>query len=123
MTGDKVEVVGLERLKATMRGVASQLADMTSTNREVANLNRASSSSRAPRKSGRLAGSLRGVGTPDEANVESSLAYAGVIHYGWPGHNIRANPFAEKAVTDTEAQQVNVYERRLEALVLQVKGA
>jgi hypothetical protein len=48
----------------------------------------------APRRSGRLAASLRA--GPD-ASVRSDLPYAGPIHWGWPARGIRAGLFAQRA--------------------------
>ncbi|MDQ0645665.1 hypothetical protein [Microbacterium murale] len=54
-----------------------------------------------PRDSGTLAGTLRAGRGKTKAVVRAGGArapYAGVIHYGWPGHGIRPQPFLSDAL-------------------------
>lgn len=53
--------------------------------------------SEAPRRSGRLADSLRVSARGTSVAVRSRLPYAGPIHWGWPAHNIEPRPFIETA--------------------------
>lgn len=64
-----------------------------------------------PVRSGALAGSMRAGRGKTKAVVRAGGArvpYAGVIHYGWPKHNIEANPFLLKAL---ESQRDEVYKK------------
>lgn len=59
----------------------------------------------APRRSGRLAGDVRGNRAKSKAVVaagRASVPYAGPINYGWPSRNIAASGFMQKA--DEEMQ-------------------
>jgi len=79
-----------------------------------------------PRRSGKLAGSLRAAGTLSGGRVSAGLArvpYAGPIHFGWPtrpnrskgwrGGPIRPNPFLYDALDARRQQVLDVYETRV----------
>lgn len=54
-----------------------------------------------PHKTGRLAGSIRSGRGKTKAVVTAgrkSIPYAGVQHYGWPAHHIKATMFLVKAL-------------------------
>jgi hypothetical protein len=52
----------------------------------------------APRRTGRLADSLRPYTSGNRAGVRSRLPYANPIHWGWPKHHIKASEFVLKAM-------------------------
>lgn len=67
----------------------------------------------APKRTGRLAGDIRGNRAKSKAVVtagRASIPYAGVINYGWARHGIEPNGFMQK--TDEVMQPVAI--RRLE---------
>lgn len=66
-------------------------------------------SARAPRRSGRLAASLRAT----ETAVESPLVYAGVIHNGWARHGIEPHPFVLEAWDEVGARLVDEAAQKL----------
>ncbi len=43
--------------------------------------------------------------------------YAGVIHFGWPRHNIEPQPFLYDALDKRFDEVVRVYEKRITDLV------
>jgi len=100
MTQASTEIQGAARLRSTLAAARSDFTDMDQS--ESARLIESRAAQRAPKRSGRLASSVRardlGKGA---AEVASSLIYAPVIHYGWPAHSISANPFLETAATDS----------------------
>lgn len=57
-----------------------------------------------PVRSGDLRSSIRPLGSQTKAQVAAGKGrtrdYAGVIHYGWPGHGIEAQPFLHEALED-----------------------
>lgn len=68
----------------------------------------------APKKSGRLAGDIRGNRAKSKAVVaagRASVPYAGPINYGWPARGITGSGFMQKA--DEEMQPVAI--QRLES--------
>lgn len=81
---------------------------------------------RAPRRSGKLAGSIR-PGATQKAGVvragRASIPYAGVIHWGWPGHNIAAQPFLTEAAAATESTWSDLYWAELQRVIESIEGA
>lgn len=68
----------------------------------------------APRRSGRLAASLRASGASNRASIRSKLPYANAVHWGTgarigkPGpHNIAASKFVVRAVDQRRDQVVD----------------
>ena len=76
----------------------------------------------APRRSGRLAGSLNATPGRDGVAVGSGLVYGPPIHWGWAGHGIAPNPFLVRAVNSGESQIVDVFARYVDTTLKGVKG-
>lgn len=96
--GVKVRITGLrDTMKAMARaGAASE--DMKEVMHSLGMI--VVHAARPPKRSGALAGTIRASKTKTKAVVRAgfrSVPYAGVIHYGWPARNIRANPFLDEA--------------------------
>jgi hypothetical protein len=74
---------------------------------------------RVPRRSSRLAGTIRAQSTQRVARVAAGarLKYAGVIHYGWPGHNITAQPFLADALRESQHEVLRVYEVEMDRFI------
>ena len=120
---ERVEVEGAARLQATMRACAAELQDLKAAHTAVAHQGAAASATRAPHRSGALAASVRGTSEKGAAVFSASVPYAGVIHYGWPGHNIAANPFMTGALTAKQSTWTDTYFRAVESAVSKIKGA
>ncbi len=74
----------------------------------------------APRRSGRLAGSIRALGsqTMGQAAVgKKAVPYAGVIHYGWPARNIAAQPFLEDALDRRQNDVLVIWVKNQDRLI------
>lgn len=100
-----VEVEGARELRATLKRAGEDLGDLKATHDEIARLVASVARPSVPVLTGRLAGSVRGSGAATVATVRaggSSIPYAKVIHFGWPAHNISANPFLIDAAHNTE---------------------
>jgi hypothetical protein len=93
-----ITVKGVPELHRSLRTLENDLRDLSTVNADVARDLVAAVSARAPRKSGRLAGSFTATGSRDKATASSSLDYAGVQEYGSAGHNIEGKHFAEAAL-------------------------
>ena len=79
----------------------------------------------APRRSGRLAGSIRTAKQVKRARVvagRASVPYAAPIHWGWPSRNIAAQPFMSDAAQATESEWVNAYMADVQKALDKVKG-
>lgn len=124
MTKPTTEVVGAERLAMTMRAAAADLADMSTSNRAVGEVVRARAASNAPKRTGRLAGSVQVVGVDaGEVVVGSGLVYAPPIHYGWARHNIVAQPFMTNAISDARTTVVARYASDVATPITHIRGA
>lgn len=82
---------------------------------------------RAPVRSGRLKNSVRSSGTQRAAVVRAGTnvkryRYAGVIHFGWPERNIRAQPFMTEAIEVAAPMVVRTYEKELVGFVQGIWG-
>lgn len=69
----------------------------------------------APKRTGRLARSLRVQATTRGVSIRSRVPYANPIHWGWPRHHIKPNPFIQRGA---EARA----ERILDALAEEMDG-
>jgi hypothetical protein len=120
MADERVEVVGAERFAATARTAARKLDQLApdAAGRLVALRGR----SEAPRRSGRLAGSVTAGTDGGDVTVSSRLIYAGVIHNGWPGHNISANPFLARALTSSKGEIQRTYTADAQDALSHIKG-
>lgn len=123
---DAVRVVGLPRLRKTMRQAGVDMADMKAANAKAAATIAAASRARAPSRTGRLAGSVRGNKAVGRAVVMAGgarLPYGGPIHWGWPARGIGAQPFISDAARATEPSWLPAYLDDLNQILGQVKGA
>ena len=121
MTGSSVEVIGLDRLQSTLDAAAEKLEDLTKVNQEVATA--VAAAARPPRRTGRLAASVKPKPTATEAVVVVSAPYAAVIEYGSTRRHIRANPFLTTAFADTQTTTTAMYAKAVQDIADDVKGA
>jgi len=83
MTGVTVVVQGADRLERTLHSAASQLLDQTEPNRVAGQQLVTTAMGRAPRRTGRLAGSITALRTDRVAvQVGSTVRYASYQNYG-----------------------------------------
>jgi hypothetical protein len=78
--------VSVEDLKAPFNAVADKAAHLAA--------------SYAPKRTGRLATSVKGSRTKNRASVRAGskrVPYAGAINYGWPRRNIQGAHFMQRA--------------------------
>ena len=116
-------VRGGDQLERTMRQAGEDLADLSAAHKHAGDTVTAAARGRAPKVSGRLAGSLTPVVSAAGVKVSSRLPYAGPIHWGWPARHITAQPFLSDAATRTESTWVEYYLDEVHAAIDGVKGA
>jgi hypothetical protein len=124
VAGPVVQVIGARQLRATLKRAGDDLQDLTDAHGKISRI--VVGATRAPRRTGRLAGSVRGSGTKTVATVRAgraSVPYAGPIHYGWPARRIAPNPFLTDAAHATEPTWTAVYTQTVNRLLEKVKGA
>ena len=97
----KVEVENLRQLQRALREVEDGANDLKDANAKVAKIVASSVRAAAPRRTGRLQASIRGNRAQRVARISSNLLYAPIINYGWPGHDIEAQHFAERGVDES----------------------
>jgi phage gpG-like protein len=126
MTTGGVEVIGADRLAATMAAAARSMTDMSAVNQRIAVRMANASRGRAPRRTGRLAGSTRPIADRTTATVTAGgpgIPYAGVIHWGWPGHNIAPQPWLAETLQASQPAAVAAIDTRITHIVSTIHGA
>jgi hypothetical protein len=124
VTAVAIAVRGGDRLAATAADAAKRIADMRDGFADAGRILTAAAVSAAPRRTGRLAGSLRSTAgaSANTASVTSPLVYAVPIHWGRPAHNIAADPFILRAAALTETQWLGALERDAQQICDRVEG-
>lgn len=120
-----VQVRGARQLRASLKKAGRDLQDLKDAHAAVASMVARVAQQRAPKRTGRLASTVRGSGTTTAAIVRAgrkSVPYAGPIHWGWPARGIAAQPFMSNAATGSEGAWLPIYEGAVEDALDQVKG-
>lgn len=130
--GGSVQIDGLKELQSTMRKLGADMADWNALNGKVGDLVANASRVMAPKRSGRLAGSIRSGRTRTAAIVRmggARVPYANAVHWGTGPrlgrrgpHNIVGHRFIWQAAQDTEATWQRIYLEGLQAMVDKVRG-
>lgn len=121
-----VRVVGAAQLRRTLRAAGRELDDLKDANAAAAAYVAAVARTTAPRRSGRLASSLRGNRAAGRARVSAggaSLPYAGPIHWGWPARGIEPQPWVSEAAEQTQPVWLGMYRNDVQQALDKVKGA
>ena len=119
--GTTTTVEGADVFVATLTRAAHDLATMAPP--EAGAYIRDKARGRAPMVTGRLRASVQAVESTGRVSVGSGLVYAPVIHNGWPGHGISANPFLIPVAEETAPVWGRVYETEARRIVGRVRGA
>ena len=122
MSGADIRVEGAATFRRTCHKAGRDLTQMADANNAAARLIGEAGRPRAPRRTGRLAASVRASGSKTEGRVQSTLVYAGVIHWGNAHHNIAAQPWLLRTATDTQPQWTDVYEHGVQRTLNTIRG-
>lgn len=109
-----------------MRAAGVELAELKAVHSEVAALVAQRAKVRTPRRSGRLASTVRGNKAAARATVSAGRAavpYANPIHWGWPARGIEAQPWLSDTATDTEPQWLRLFEAGIRQAIDDIEGA
>jgi len=109
-----VQVEGLRELRRGLRQLGEDTADLKDANAAAAAIVAAAAAVRSPRRTGRLAASLKGNRAVGRATVRAggaAVPYAGPIHWGWPARHIDGQPFVVDAAQDTQPVWLPAYEQ------------
>lgn len=110
-----VDVDGVRDLQRRLRGVGDGTGprELRELNKRAAEPVKEEGQRRAPKLEGRLSKSVTVQAQQRVAYVKAGsrvrVPYAGVIHFGWPAHNIEAQPFLYEAIEDRAGQVEDVY--------------
>jgi hypothetical protein len=128
-----IQVEGARELRASLKRLGVELDDLKEAHVEVAGVVGRRAVSTAPKRSGRLAGTMRPGAAKAQAAVRFGGArapYANAVHWGTgprPGrrgpHNIARNAFAWEAAKDTQPEWEPIYAAAIDHLLALVKGA
>lgn len=120
---------GSSDLQRTLRRAGVDIRELKPINRDAAEIAMERARAEAPVQTGRLRDTLR-VGATNRAGVIRAgnnravgVPYAGVIHWGWPSRDIKANPFVARSARRTEHKWRQLYERYTDRVLGKVKGA
>lgn len=108
-----VEVEGLSKVLRDLKTLGLEVDDLKDAFQAIAIEAARRAAGYAPRKTGRLAGDIRGNRAQSKASViagRASIRYAGPINYGWPRRNIAPSGFMQKASDEMEPIAVRLLE-------------
>lgn len=120
MTKPSIRVDGAKELRKALRKVEGGIADLKGVHADAAKVVEERAGQIVPRRSGRLATSIRSSGQATGGVVRAgraSVPYAGVIHFGSPKRNIKPQPFLYDALDDRGNEVVEVFEKRVKTLI------
>lgn len=106
-------VEGLNKFTRALTQVGVEIDDLKDVMGGIAALGARLASGFAPKRSGRLAGTIRGNRAKSKAVVTAGRArvpYAGPINYGWRKRNIAPARFMQRADTEVAPRAVQMLE-------------
>jgi hypothetical protein len=121
-----VKVEGGRELRKALAALDPKMDDLKDAHARVAKIVEQAARGNAPRKSGRLANTIRGNRAKTRATVKAGGArvrYAGVIEWGWPKRHIEARHYLVNAAHDTEPTWQRIYLEDVEHLLEQVAAS
>lgn len=115
-----VQVEGLREVVRTLEKAGVELSDLKGAFQRIGQNVAEDAKENVNNMTGRLAASIRPSRTKNKAVIRAGsarLPYAGVIEYGWPGHNIEAQEYLRGAVEDNEAESVQQLEDEIARMI------
>lgn len=118
-SGDvRVRVEGLGRTLRALSQAGADAEDMKTVMHDIGTMIVRGANS--PVLTGRLGGSMRAGRAKSRAVVRAGgarIPYAGPIHFGWPAHNIRPNPFLTDSLAKHQGQAVDMLDAGLAGIL------
>ncbi len=117
-----IKVQGLKELTAGFKKIDdSMLPQLKKVSKDSADVVATEARGLAPKRTGRLAASIKSSGTQAGGSIRSGgLAYHRVIHFGWARHNIKPQPFLYNALDKRHDEVIAKFEREVQVLVNKV---
>jgi hypothetical protein len=118
MAGDVTFTVsGLAELQRDLQAVGADITNLHGPFTQIAAVGARALAAASPRRSGRLAGSTRGVGFASAAVVTQTAPYAGAINYGWRARNIRPAGQTKRADRVWEPAAIRLVDEGIGAVI------
>lgn len=118
-----VRVTGLRETTRALQAFGVEVDDLKDVFGDIAELGAELASSFAPKRTGRLKGSVRGNRAKNKAVVRAGGArvpYAGPINYGWPRRGITGAQFMARADRELSARAVTMLEAGIDNAIRKV---
>lgn len=106
-----IRVDGLNEVVRALLAIGLEVEDLKDAFSDIARFGAVVASRHAPRRTGRLAGDIRGNRARSKAVITAgrvSVPYAGPINYGWAAHGIAPSLFMQKADQELEPYGLRV---------------
>ena len=124
-TGARIQIEGLQKTVREMQRLGIEVEDLKATFTKVGAAGVMRAQGLAPKRSGKLAGSIRQSRRKNSVILKagnnrksaSGVPYAGPIHWGWPKRNIEANPWMWNMADGLEPQFMRWLEAELNSLI------
>lgn len=126
--GGSVQLAGGARLRRTLRKAGVDLKDFTQLHRRVGNIILPRAVALAPigpERGGHIKNNIRATAAQRHATIRAggkTRPYGPPIHWGWPSHGIKAQPWITQAAQDTEPQWSAEFMTGVTKIIDQVKG-
>lgn len=115
-----VQVTGLTQVVRALEQVGIEVDDLKDAFAKIAAEAAEKAADAAPKRTGRLAGDIRGNRAKSKAVVtagRSSIPYAGPINYGWPTRNIKPALFMQEADRQMEPVALRMLEDEINSVI------
>jgi hypothetical protein len=118
MSGAGVSVDGDRTLRGGLVAARRDLAHMRDVHAAIARMVAHRAAAMAPRKSGRLAAGIAATANDHSSVIAAGgVAYAGVVHWGWPARHIAGDPFISRAAQACEPQWTDTYRAGIQTVL------
>lgn len=125
MSNPTTYVSGLRETVRSLEKVGIDAADMKAVFESIGDMVRAEAARLAPRRTGRLADSIKPSKTKNKAAVRAGGArvpYAGAINYGWKAHGIAPALFLQRAIDANTDRAIDMMESGLDEIIRKAMG-
>lgn len=121
-----VRVEGLHTLRRQLKAAGLDLQDLKDAHARVVEVVLVDAERLVPRRTGRLASTIRGSATPNYSVVRAGRAavpYAAPIHWGWRAHHIQQQPYLQDAIEQNRDQITGIMLHKLQQVIDTIEGA
>ena len=115
-----VRIDGLNAVIRDLLGMGLEVEDLKGAFSDIARYGAIVAARNAPRRSGTLAGDIRGNRARNKAVIAAGRAgvpYAGAINYGWAARGIQPSAFMQKADQELQPYSLRVLEQDINAAI------